>query len=299
MSQETVANPENDPSRRAEMAGRTPRAHGAHAPGRGTLRPGALAGALALLMAVPALASSAGSPGSTMPAAAPAALAPGISGDYMEARTADVFTGPCFANSEMSLVGKQAVVAWRVRQGAWQGVPLAGLSVVAAVRSAATLGDPFGGPLHAQALIVVDRRATPAERTALVDFAHSMAGDLLATVVAVESAPIEMSLDAGRIEHAADHRAPHHPAAGLAVAGISGEAHLKAGDWVDLATRGIGPKDHLCGNEEVFYPPLTAGGSRVTAVPAVTVAYDFRGPGLGMVWSSPGKRNAFVGSFAR
>jgi hypothetical protein len=298
--------------------------------------------ALALLAGVPAAAVPAGAPAAP-PAAAqaaspgaaaagaavtPTALPPGISGDYLEARTADVYTGPCFANSEVDLAGKQAVVAWRVRQGAWQGVPLDGLAVVAAVRSAATLGDPFGGPLDAAALLVVDRRATPVQRDALVAFAHAMSGDLLSRVVAVESAPIEMALggqaeppdhakpsrqegppgqayqpgQAERTDQAASllagHAGHHRLAAGLAVAGVSGEAHLKAGDWVDLTTRGIGPKDHLCGNEELFYPPLTAGRSRVTAVPAVTVAYDFRGPGLGMVWSSPGRRSAFVGHFA-
>ncbi len=255
---------------------------------------------LAPITALPALA--AGPP----PAAAATPAAPGISGDYLEARTADVYTGPCFANSEMDLAGKQAVMAWHVRQGAWEGVPLGGLSVVAAVRTAATLGDPFGGPLHAAAVIVVDQQATPAQRDALVAFAHAMSGDLLSRVVAVESAPIEMNVGAvspealaARALHPAEHPGHHHLAAGLAVAGISGDARLKAGAWVDLATRGIGPQDHLCGNEEVFYPPLTAERSRVTAVPAVTVAYDFRGPGLGMVWSSPGKRSAFVGRFAR
>jgi len=283
------------------------------------------AGAVAAAAAVPPVAAVAAAPGTPASPETPrtprAPGAPGISGDYLEARTADVYTGPCFANSEMDLAGKQAVVAWHVREGAWQGVPLGGLSVVAAVRSAATLGDPFGGPLHAAALIVVDQRATPEQRDALVAFAHAMSGDLLATVVAVQSAPIEMTVAgnsgdgepaaagsgqarspearAARALHPAEHPGHHHLAAGLAVAGISGDARLKAGSWVDLATRGIGPKDHLCGNEEVFYPPLTAGRSRVTAVPAVTVAYDFRGPGLGMVWSSPGKRSAFVGRFAR
>jgi len=261
---------------------------------------------LALLPLITAIPAMAGRVAAAAAAAVATPAAPGISGDYLEARTADVYTGPCFANSEMDLAGKQAVVAWHVRQGAWQGVPLGGLSVVAAVRSAATLGDPFGGPLHAAALIVVDQRATPAQRDALVAFAHAMSGDLLAKVVAVESAPIEMNVGAispevvaARALHPAEHPGHHHLAAGLAVAGISGDARLKAGAWVDLATRGIGPQDHLCGNEEVFYPPLTADHSRVTAVPAVTVAYDFRGPGLGMVWSSPGKRSAFVGRFAR
>jgi Protein of unknown function (DUF1326) len=250
-------------------------------------------GIVALLTAQPALASSRAAP------------APQISGDYLEARTADVYTGPCFANSEMDLVGKQAVVAWRVRQGGWQGVPLDGLAVVAAVRAAKTLGDPFGGPPDAAALIVVDRRATPAQRDALVAFARSMAPDLLSSIVAVERAPIEMAVGggegvAGAAGTGAEHGAHlHHPGAVPAAAGISGEAHLLAGDRVSLATRALGPQDHLCGNEEVFYPPLTAERSRVTAVPAVTVEYDFRGPGLGMVWSSPGKRSAFVGRFAR
>src|SRR3954453_17720932 len=89
-------------------------------------------------------------------AAAPACLAapvaPGISGDYLEARTSDVYTGPCFANAEVNLAGKEAVLAWSVRQGAWKGVPVEGLSVVAVVRAAATLGDPFASPLPARSV---------------------------------------------------------------------------------------------------------------------------------------------------
>ena len=37
-----------------------------------------------------------------------------IYGDYVEARTADVYTGPCFANSEVGLTGELAVFGWRV-----------------------------------------------------------------------------------------------------------------------------------------------------------------------------------------
>src|SRR4029450_2724167 len=88
---------------------------------------------------------------------APLCLAgPSISGDYLEARTSDVYTGPCFANSEVNLAGKEAVFAWSVRQGAWRGVPVEGLSVVAVVRAAATLGDPTVSPLPARAVLLVD-----------------------------------------------------------------------------------------------------------------------------------------------
>src|SRR5947208_16354634 len=80
--------------------------------------------------------------------------APSISGDYLEARTSDIYTGPCFANSEVNLAGKEAVVAWRVQQGAWRGVPVEGLSIVAVVRAAATLGDPTESPLPARAVLL-------------------------------------------------------------------------------------------------------------------------------------------------
>ena len=58
----------------------------------------------------------------------------GLSGNYIEARTADVFTGPCFANGEVEMNGKEAVFAWKIGSGAWQGVNLDGLSVVGVIR---------------------------------------------------------------------------------------------------------------------------------------------------------------------
>ena len=82
---------------------------------------------------------------------APAAVAASIEGDYLEARTADVYTGPCFANGEVNLAGKDAVLAWHVRRGSWNGTPLDGLGVVAVVRASATLGDPHVSPLPARA----------------------------------------------------------------------------------------------------------------------------------------------------
>jgi hypothetical protein len=41
---------------------------------------------------------------------ASAAQAQQIHGDYIETRSADVYTGPCFANSEVGLVGDQAIL---------------------------------------------------------------------------------------------------------------------------------------------------------------------------------------------
>ena len=69
------------------------------------------------------------------------ASAAGIQGDYVEARTADVFTGPCISNSEVFITGNQAVMAWKVNQGSWKGTDLSGLCVAAAVRGTTTFSE--------------------------------------------------------------------------------------------------------------------------------------------------------------
>jgi len=40
-----------------------------------------------------------------------------IHGQYVEARTADIYTGPCFANSEVELTGNLAVLGWKIEKG--------------------------------------------------------------------------------------------------------------------------------------------------------------------------------------
>ena len=58
---------------------------------------------------------------------------PALHGDYVEARTADVFTGPCFGNAEVNLMGDLAAFGWRVSEGQFDGVDLKGLGVVGVV----------------------------------------------------------------------------------------------------------------------------------------------------------------------
>src|SRR5712691_9374966 len=87
-----------------------------------------------------------------------------IYGDYIEARTADVYTGPCFANSEGGLVGELAVFGWKIEKGSWQGVNLDGLSVVGAVKAKSTLGDVYHSSYPVKAVLIVDERATPEQR---------------------------------------------------------------------------------------------------------------------------------------
>lgn len=203
-------------------------------------------------------------------AAAPAA-AVSVAGDYLEARTSDVYTGPCYANSEVNLTGKEAILAWRVTDGSWDGEELDGLAVVAVVSAESTLGDPHAEPAPVRSLLLVDERATERQRHALAALARELGGDLLAGVESVEPAPIDME-----------------------VADRDGAARLDAGGVARLATRGLTHADHLCGNETVYYDPLAP---TTAAVPAVTLEHRFAGDELGKTWSSPGKRSAFVGTF--
>ncbi|MBI1786730.1 MAG: DUF1326 domain-containing protein [Acidobacteria bacterium] len=197
-----------------------------------------------------------------------------IQGDYIEARTADVVNGPCFANSEAGLVGELAVFGWKVNKGAWQGVSLDGLSVVAAVRASATLGDVYHSVYPVKAVLIVDERATPEQRLALRGFAQRMGGDLLQDVVRVDYQPISLDFDGGDIH--------------------SMKATLTAGSLARIQTRAIHASDHLCPNVELWYQPLTKVNH---SMPVFALAHSFQGQGLGATWSSPDKRSSFVGSF--
>src|SRR5204862_8038975 len=115
-----------------------------------------------------------------------------ICGYYLATRSADVYTGQSFANSEVNLVGNEAILAWRVQSGSWDGVQLEGLTVAAAVRAKGTLGDPYENPYPAKAVLLVDDQASAQQRAALTNFAKHMGGDLLNYVEQV--IPVEMEL---------------------------------------------------------------------------------------------------------
>src|SRR5215469_5062222 len=117
-----------------------------------------------------------------------------IRGDYIESRSTDVYVAQCFANGEVGLTGNQALLAWRVREGSWNGVKLDGLTVAAAVRAHATLGDPYGEPYPAQAVLMVDDAANAEQRQALIALAQHEGGKLLENVARVEYVPVVLEV---------------------------------------------------------------------------------------------------------
>ena len=201
--------------------------------------------------------------------------AAGIRGDYLEVRSCDVYTGPCFANAEMGLTGREGMLTWSIREGSWQGTDLSGLNVIAVVRTDCTLGDQHNQPRQGKAVLIVDAKANAKQQAALADLARSLGGSLISEVVNVTTSAIE---------------------ARIGGCSKSGCAAINADGIVEINTRCFGDKDHVCGNEETYYPPLT---KIEHAHPAFTELAAFRGEGLDLRWEGVGQRSAFIGTFSR
>jgi len=194
-----------------------------------------------------------------------------VSGVYVEARTAEVFTGGCIMNSEAETMGKQAVLAWKVDRGSFNGVTLDGLSVVAALSGDHNLGMiEMGGEKPAvRSAVYVDQRANPAQQIALVAMANELSKGLVGTIVQVAPAPIQF----------ADH--------GSEIAVTAGNASLEVNKHLT--------HDPTCGAQLWFHPLASVDNATV----GVADAHAFTGSSLGTKLSDPNKRSAFFGTFSR
>lgn len=198
-----------------------------------------------------------------------------ITGDYIESRTCDVYTGPCFANAEIGQAGREALMAWSIDKGEFNGVDLSGLKVAMAIRGKDTLG--FGGgltfnPHPIKSVAIVDHRATSQQREALVAFAQKHLGEAAGEIVRVDVAPIEMSVDY-----------------------VDNVGKLKVGNFAEIVTRKLKDCDCVCTNEVVFYPPLS---DVEDYTPALNIKNRYGGKGLGVRWSNPQTRSSFLATFA-
>jgi hypothetical protein len=197
-----------------------------------------------------------------------------LHGDYIESRSTDVYVAQCFANGEVGLTGNYALMAWHVDEGTWNGVKLDGLTIASAVRARATLGDPYGDPYPAQAVLMVDNAANAAQRHALIALAQHEGGRLLENVVRVDYVPVVLDLPVDLHQ---------------------GGAVLRAGHLATIVTRPLNHHDHICGNETNYYPPLSNVDH---AISAVALTDEFQGDGLDSHWTSHGRRSAYIARFS-
>jgi hypothetical protein len=204
--------------------------------------------------------------------AAPLVGASGVSitGAYVEARTAEVFAGGCIMNGEAATTGREALLAWKVSRGSFDGVSLNGLSVVAAIAGDANLGirEIGGETAHTRAAVFVDERATPAQQAALVSMARHLSNGVVGTVV--ELTPTAISFD------------------------DEGDAIRVAAKTVKLTVQKEMKHDPSCGGKQWFHPLSTVDGADM----GTTAENAFSGAGLGTKWSDPNKRSSFFGTFS-
>jgi hypothetical protein len=199
-----------------------------------------------------------------------------ISGEYLEARTCDVYTGPCFANAEMGLTGNEAVLAWKVDQGGWNGVSLDGLGAALVLKAEETLGNDGIFEMKAgriESVLLVDATATADQQAALVAFVKDAAPHLTENVLQVAAVSIKLEND--------------H---------LAGVGVFSAGDLARIETRGLAKGDCVCTNEEIYYQPLTEVEN---SSPAYSKTLSFQGEGLDSRFTTHGTRSAFLATFRR
>ena len=199
-----------------------------------------------------------------------------IEGEYLEARSCEVYTGPCFANAETDLAGKEAVMAWRVESGRWNEVDVSGLSVAVVAHSQKTMGNTGVFKMkagHIRSVILIDERADSDQQAALIDFAKTTAEEFTRDLS-------EVHLVAMTLEN--DH--------------LSGQARFQAGELAKIETRGLKKGDCVCTNEIVHYQPLT---KIENASPAFARTVSYTGEGLNAKFVTNSKRSAFLGTFRK
>jgi len=193
-------------------------------------------------------------------------------GEYVEARTAEVFAGGCIMNSEAETMGRQAIMAWKITSGSFDGVALDGLTVAAAVAGDRNLGmREMGGeePTAVKAIITVDPRATAVQRDALVHLVRQLSRGLITEVVRVDTAKITFATSQNYVEVSVPDQG------------------------IQLTVNKAMKHDPSCGAMQWFKPFTTMAQSAM----GVAETHSFSGPGLGTKWSAPDKRSAFFGTF--
>ena len=195
-----------------------------------------------------------------------------LRGKYAEARTCQVYTGPCFANGEVGLAGKDAVLTWMIDSGSFADVDVSGLGVALVVKASHTIGfQGFEGVETAKAIMIVDARADAYQTAALKSFALTQTHFLAEQIADSYRADFDMQFDMGQLT-----------------------AKVKVGEFAQLQLRKARPGDCICSNESAYYPPLV---ELKGFVPGVTIEGNVTARRLGTRWSIPDTRTAYLGTF--
>jgi len=191
---------------------------------------------------------------------------PSVKGDYVEVRTASVFAGACHFNGEVTTTGRDALMAWNVTSGSWNGTDLSGLRAIAVVSGDDNLSNARAGR---RSELIIDKAASHAQAVAMVSALKSRYADAFGQIISVRSAPIDFKHEGRTYEVSSSEAA------------INVEAM---------------PNDLCCRMPNlVWYDPLVPLGQRKVGY---TIKALYAGDAVGDSWQRAGENSAFYGSFA-
>ena len=190
-----------------------------------------------------------------------------LEGEYVEARTASVFAGACHYNGELTTAGREAVLAWHVTAGSWDGVDLAGVRALAVVGADANLSDAQAAR---RAELIIDESASYKQAVAFTNAVKSRYGAALGRVAVVRSGPVSFR-----------HEGKAYSVNAPGLAAMNVEAM---------------PDDLCCTMPQlVWYEPLVPLARRRVGY---TAKASYAGGTIGDAWQRTGENSAFYGSFA-
>lgn len=195
---------------------------------------------------------------------APDAAAP--TGAYVEARTASVFAGACHYNGELVTAGREALCAWSLEGGSWNGVDLSGVGIVALVASDANLVQADAAR---RSVVHVDAALAPEKAAAAVRWLAATRADLLGTIVEVRADALSIAIGADSYRVCAP-----------------GQFELVGATLPDRACCAM--------PQNVWYRPFERLEKPLVGLDA---SFTVCAPALDRAWSRPDENAAFTGRF--
>ncbi len=189
-----------------------------------------------------------------------------LTGDYVEARTCNVYTGACHANGESVTAGREALLAWHFTRGDVDGAKLDGLNAVAVVVGKDNLAN---SGCTRTSVVYVDARATDTQREAVLDALQEKFGCSLGRIAAVKSVPIQFT-------HS----------------GLDYTERIPQVAYVKTTRYAC---NHCVMPHQVWYDPFVHLKNSIVAKAAVS---EFKGaPELSTSWTRLDENSSFVGEF--
>ena len=192
---------------------------------------------------------------------------PSVQGEYIEARSASVYVGPCHFGAEYVEGGKEATLIWNVHSGIWNNVSLNGLTVVAVVSAKNNLAIDTK---TRKSVLYIDTKATPEQRAALTDMLTTKRADVLGKVVATQTVPITFTKEGTKYD-------------------------VTVGKVLTLSANRY-PCAHCTQPHQIWYDPLT---KIQNAIVGKSEVYRYKDTHLSVNWQQgEAANNVFVGSFS-